>query len=212
MVYARSPTLGLTVWLVSGSGASPRAEAEALVEMVIDGASTGNRGTGLAPGAWRIGGGFQWLGRSMGDAEIDIDVVSVDDSALTVNILDSSVMYGTNLRAGGYQGVTMAYTSHSFGWFDTRRGYYVQQSMCTVGGQCITEAFIQENQNKIMVHDLIHPFPTPGGGSGPSITAWLVSGSGASPRAEAEALVEMVIDGASTGNRGTGLAPGAWRT
>merc|ERR550532_2770763 len=146
MIYARSPSLGLTVWLVSGSGAAPRAAAEALVAMEIDGASTGNRDTGLAPGGYRIGGGLKYLGVQLTGAEIDIDVTAVTDSALTINIFD---------------------------WFDTRRGYYAAQSVCVTSGLCMTEAFVQENQNKMMIY-----------ARSPSLglTVWLVSGIGAAPR------------------------------
>merc|ERR1719220_2246722 len=210
MIYARSPSLGLTVWLVSGSGAAPRAAAEALVAMEIDGASTGNRGTGLAPGGYRIGGGLKYLGVKLTDAEIDVDVTSITDSALTINILDSSVINGSNVIDGGYPGVVMTYKSHSFGWFDTRRGYYAAQSVCLNSGLCMTEAFVQENQNKMMIY-----------ARSPSLglTVWLVSGSGAAPRS-AEALSEVqtraVSSGnrgavVSTGNRGTGLNPGGYR-
>merc|ERR1719480_50386 len=198
MVYARSPTLGLTVWLVSGSGAAPRAAAEALVEITTDADSTGNRGTGLSPGAWSVGGGLTYLGATLADAVIDIDIVSISDTEITANILDSSVVNGSNVIAGGYPGVSMVYKSHSFGWFDTRRGYYVAQSLCTVSGQCLTDAFVQENQNKLMVYARS---PTLG------LTVWLVSGNGAVPRTAA--MVEVASR--STGNRGTGLSPGGWK-
>merc|ERR1711920_764228 len=209
MVYARSPTLGLTVWLVSGNDAAPRAAA--MVETAFFAASgalrrtadrsrsTGNRGTGLSPGAWRVDGGLTYLGNQLTDASMDIDIVAVDDNTLVFNVLDSSIVNGSNVIPGGYQGVTATYKRHNFGLFDNRNGYYVAQSICLVNGQCLTEAFVQENQNKLMVY-----------ARSPSLglTVWLVSGNGASPRAAAQALAETVA--VSTGNRGTGLSPGAW--
>merc|ERR1740121_3196258 len=177
MVYARSPTLGLTVWLVSGGGASPRAAA--LVQTESDGASTGNRGTGLSPGAWQVGGGLRYLGVTLTDATMDVDVVSIDDNTLVINVVESSIVNGSSVIPGGYQGVTLTYKRHNFGLFDNRNGYYVRTNICLVNGQCLTEMFVQENQNKVMVYARS---PTLG------LTVWLVSGGGASPRAAA--LVE----------------------
>merc|ERR1719476_1111755 len=192
MVYARSPSLGLTVWVVSGNGAVPRAAA--LVETESDGASAGNRGTGLSPGAWKVNGGLKYLGATLTDASLDIDIVSINDNTLVFNVLDSSRVNGSNVISGGYRGVTATFKRHNFGLFDNRNGYYVATNICLVNGQCLTEAFFQENQNKLMVY-----------ARSPSLglTVWLVSGGGAAPRAAA--LVE------STGNRGTGLSPGAWK-
>ena len=58
MVYAQSPTLGLTVWLVSGNDATPRAAAMVETASAANRASRsmGNRGTGLSPGAWKVDG------------------------------------------------------------------------------------------------------------------------------------------------------------
>merc|ERR1719350_2734639 len=133
MVYAQSPTLGLTVWLVSGNGASPRAAA-----MVETERSTGNRGTGLSPGAWKVDGGLKYLGATLTDASMDIDIVYIDDNTLVFNVLDSSIVNGSNVISGGYQGVTATYQSHNFGLFDNRNGYYVKMSICLVSGQCMT--------------------------------------------------------------------------
>merc|ERR1719330_2195352 len=168
MVYARSPTLGLTVWLVSGNGAVPRAAA-----MVETKRSTGNRGTGLSPGAWKVDGGLKYLGVTLTGASMDIDVVSIDDMTLVFNILDSSVVNGSNVIPGGYQGVTLTYKRHNFGLWDNRNGYFAKKSICLVNGLCMTEAFVQENQNKLMVY-----------ARSPSLglTVWLVSGNGAVPR------------------------------
>merc|ERR1719203_2340326 len=91
MVYAQSPTLGLTVWLVSGNGAVPRVAALAETE------STGNRGTGLAPGPWKVDGGLKYLGATLADASMDLDVVSIDDNTIVFNVLDSSVVNGSNV-------------------------------------------------------------------------------------------------------------------
>merc|ERR1719189_2675118 len=121
MVYATSPTLGLTVWLVSGEGAAPRAAA------LVETASTGNRGTGLAPGAWQVNGGLTYLGATIAASTMDLEVVSIDDSTLVFNVLDSSNVNGSNVIPGGYQGVTATYGRHNFGLFDDRNGYYLEQ-------------------------------------------------------------------------------------
>merc|ERR550539_1244423 len=192
MVYAQSPSLGLTVWLVTGNGASPRAAA-----MVETERSTGNRGTGLSAGAWKVDGGLSYLGQQLTDASMDIDIIAIDDNTLVFNVLDSSIVNGSNVIAGGYQGLAATYKRHNFGWFDDRNGYYLAKSICLVNGQCMTEAFVQENQNKFMVYA---QSPTLG------LTVWLVTGNGASPRAAA-----MVETERSTGNRGTGLSAGAWK-
>merc|ERR1719480_403290 len=194
MVYARSPTLGLTVWLVSGNGAVPRTAA--MVEVASR--STGNRGTGLSPGGWKVDGGLSYLGATLTDASMDIDVVAIDDNTVVFNVLESSIVNGSNVVAGGYQGVTASYKRHNFGLFDNRNGYYVAQSICLVNGQCLTEAFIEEGQSKLMVYARS---PTLG------LTVWLVSGNGAVPRTAA--MVET--ESRSTGNRGTGLSPGGWK-
>merc|ERR550539_760021 len=159
--------------------------------------STGNRGTGLSPGAWKVDGGLKYLGAQLTDASMDLDILAIDDNTLVFNVLDSSIVNGSNVIAGGYQGLAATYKRHNFGWFDDRNGYYLAKSICLVNGQCMTEAFVQENQNKLMVY-----------AQSPSLghTVWLVSGNGASPRAAA-----MVETERSTGNRGTGLSPGAWR-
>merc|ERR1740123_891501 len=216
MVYAQSPSLGLTVWLVSGNGAVPRAAA--MVEIESSSAmrrnaeqshSTGNRGTGLSPGAWKVDGGLKYLGAEVTDASMDIDILAIDDYTLVFNILDSSIVNGSSVIPGGYQGLAATYKRHNFGWFDNRNGYYLAQSICVVNGQCLTEGFFEENQNKLMVY-----------ANSPSLglTVWVVSGNGAVPRAAA--MVETESSGAlrrtaeqsrSTGNRGTGLSPGAWR-
>merc|ERR550539_1977767 len=160
MVYAQSPTLGLTVWLVSGNGAVPRAAA-----MVETERSTGNRGTGLSAGAWKVDGGLKYLGSQITDASMDLDIVAIDDTVVVFNVLDSSSVNGSNVVPGGYQGVTATYKSHNFGWFDNRNGYYFAQSLCVVSGQCLTEGFFEENQSKFMVYA---QSPTLG------LTVWLV--------------------------------------
>merc|ERR1711972_479523 len=162
MIYARSPTLGLTVWLVSGNDAAPRAaamvetaffEASSALRRIADRSrSTGNRGTGLSPGAWKVDGGLTYLGSQLTDASMDLDVVAIDDNTLVFNVLDSSIVNGSNAIPGGYQGVTATYQRHNFGWFDNRNGYYVAQSICLVNGQCLTEVFFEENQSKLMVY------------------------------------------------------------
>merc|ERR1719195_2274490 len=222
MVYARSPTLGLTVWLVSGNDAAPRtaamvenaffAKSRAMRRQADLSRSTGNRGTGLSPGAWRVDGGLTYLGSQLTDASMDIDIVAVDDNVLVFNVLESSIVNGSNIIPGGYQGVTATYQNHNFGWFDNRNGYYLAQSICLANGQCLTEAFFEENQSKLMVYARS---PTLG------LTVWLVSGNDAAPRAAA--MVETAFFAASgalrrtadrsrsTGNRGTGLSPGAWK-
>jgi len=141
--------------------------------------STGNRGTGLSPGAWKVDGGLKYLGVTLTDASIDIDIVSIDDNTLVFNVLDSTIVNGSNAIPGGYQGITATFKRHNFGLFDNRNGYYVAQNICLVNGQCLTEAFFQENQNKLMVY-----------ARSPSLglTVWLVSGGGAAPREAA--LVE----------------------
>merc|ERR1711920_1137824 len=208
MVYARSPTLGLTVWLVSGNDAAPRAAA--MVETAFFAASgalrrtadrsrsTGNRGTGLSPGAWKVDGGLTYLGNQLAEASMNIDIVAIDDNVLVFNVLDSSTVNTSNVIPGGYQGVTATYKTHNFGWFDNRNGYYFAQSLCVVSGQCLTEGFFEENQSKFMVYA---QSPTLG------LTVWLVSGNDAVPRTAA--MVET--KSRSTGNRGTGLSAGAWR-
>merc|ERR1711920_902610 len=199
MIYAQSPTLGLTVWLVSGNDAVPRTAA--MVE--IASRSTGNRGTGLSAGAWRVDGGLSYLGQTLTDASLDLDVVAIDDNTLVFNVLDSSIVNGSNAIPGGYQGVTATYQRHNFGWFDNRNGYYVAQSICVVSGQCLTEAFFEENQAKLMVYARS---PTLG------LTVWLVSGNDARPRAVA--MVETAATFAEKGagqivadNHGAGLSP-----
>merc|ERR1719343_585391 len=177
MVYARSPTLGLTVWLVSGNGAVPRTTA--MVEEASDAdklRSTGNRGTGLSPGAWKVDGGLWYLGSQLTDAVMDLDVLAIDDNTLVFNVLDSSIVNGSNVIPGGYQGIAATYKRHNFGLFDNRNGYYFAMSICLVNGQCLTEGFLQENQNKFMVYARS---PTLG------LTVWLVSGNGAVPRTTA---------------------------
>jgi len=181
MVYANSPSLGLTVWVVSGNGAAPRgAAAQALVQTQ----SSGNRGTGLAPGPWKVNGGFSYLGATIVDADMDLDCVSINDNEAVLNILDSSVINASNVIPGGYQGVRATYQRVNFGWFDNRNGYYVETSLCTVSGQCLTKAFVGENQNKLMVY-----------ANSPSLglTVWVVSGNGAAPRAAALADVMATI-------------------
>jgi len=211
MVYAQSPTLGLTVWLVSGNDASPRAAAmvetaffttsSALRRTAHRSRSTGNRGTGLSPGAWKVDGGLTYLGSRLTDASMDLDIIAIDDNVIVFNVLESSIVNGSNVVPGGYQGVTAEYKRHNFGWFDNRNGYYFAQSLCVVSGQCLTEGFFEENQSKLMVYA---QSPTLG------LTVWLVSGNDASPRAAA--MVETTADKSrSTGNRGTGLSPGAWK-
>merc|ERR1719221_2033942 len=163
--------------------------------------ATGNRGTGLSQGAWKVDGGLKYLGATLVDASIDIDVTYIDDNTLTFNVLDSTIVNGSNVIPGGYQNVNATFKRHNFGLFDNRNGYYVAQSICLLNGQCLTEAFFEENQNKLMVY-----------ARSPSLglTVWLVSGGGAEPRAAA--LVEATQETASeaTGNRGTGLSAGAW--
>merc|ERR1719464_1666437 len=201
MLYAQSPTLGLTVWLVSGNDFVPRAAAMVETESgrnADESRSTGNRGTGLSPGAWKVDGGLQYLGQQLTDASMDMDVVYIVDSVLVFDVLDSSIVNGSTVIPGGYQGVTATYKNHNFGWFDNRNGYYVAMSICLVSGQCMTEAFVQENQDKFMLYA---QSPTLG------LTVWLVSGNGAVPRTAA--MVETASR--STGNRGTGLSPGAWK-
>merc|ERR1719225_578892 len=197
MVYAQSPTLGLTVWLVSGNDAVPRAAA------MVETRSTGNRGTGLSAGAWKVDGGLKYLGATLVDATMNLDILAIDDNVLVFNVLESSSVNGSNVVAGGYQGVTATYQSHNFGFFDNRNGYYFAQSLCVQSGQCLTEGFFEENQSKLMVYA---QSPTLG------LTVWLVSGNDATPRAAA--MVETAFTTASsrsTGNRGTGLSPGAWK-
>merc|ERR1719203_2013391 len=177
MVYAQSPTLGLTVWLVSGGGAAPRAAA------LAETASTGNRGTGLAAGAWKVEGGLTYLGQTIAESTMNLDVVSIDDTTVVFNVLDSSNVNGSNVIPGGYQGVTATYGRHNFGLFDDRNGYYLEQYICVMSGQCLQKLFIEENQNKVMVYA---QSPTLG------LTVWLVSGGGAAPRAAA--LVEMTTE------------------
>merc|ERR550532_2726286 len=177
----------------------------AFVEASGGSRSTGNRGTGLSPGAWKVDGGLTYLGSQLTDASMDIDVVAIDDNTLVFNVLDSSIVNGSNAIPGGYQGVTATYQRHNFGWFDNRNGYYVAQSICVVSGQCLTEAFFEENQAKLMVYARS---PTLG------LTVWLVSGNDARPREAAmveTAFVEASGGSRSTGNRGTGLSPGAWK-
>merc|ERR1740123_2197850 len=191
MVYAQSPSLGLTVWLVSGNGAVPRAAA--MVEIESSSAmrrnaeqshSTGNRGTGLSAGAWKVDGGLKYLGAELTDASMDIDIIAIDDNTLVFNVLDSSIVNGSSVIAGGYTGLAATYKRHNFGWFDDRNGYYLAKSICLVNGQCMTEAFVQENQNKFMVYA---QSPTLG------LTVWLVTGNGAAPRAAAMVETEAGI-------------------
>jgi len=160
-----------TLFVASGAMRKRRASGQSR--------STGNRGTGLSPGAWQVGGGLQYLGVTLTDATMDVDVVSIDDNTLVINVVESSIVNGSTVIPGGYQGVTMTYKRHNFGLFDNRNGYYVRTNICLVNGQCLTEMFVQENQNKVMVYARS---PTLG------LTVWLVSGGGASPRAAA--LVE----------------------
>jgi len=178
MVYARSPSLGLTVWMVSANSAVPRAAA-----LLEKSSSTGNRGTGLSPGAWQIDGGLKYLGITVTDASMDVDIVSINDNTLVFNILDSSIVNGSNVIPGGYQGLTATFQRHNFGFFDNRNGYYLAKSICVVSGQCLTEAFFQENQGGIMVY-----------ARSPSLglTVWMVSANGAVPRAAA--MVETESD------------------
>merc|ERR1711920_863619 len=197
MIYAQSPTLGLTVWLVSGNDAVPRTAA--MVE--TKSRSTGNRGTGLSAGAWRVDGGLSYLGQTLTDASLDLDVVAIDDNTLVFNVLDSSIVNGSNAIPGGYQGVTATYKSHNFGFFDNRNGYYLAQSICLVNGQCLTEAFFEENQSKLMVYARS---PTLG------LTVWLVSVNDAVPRTAAMVETVSEIAGASAekgAGRGAGLSP-----
>merc|ERR1719343_1648962 len=203
MVYAQSPTLGLTVWLVSSNDAVPRAAA--MVETTKDKSrSKGNRGTGLSPGAWKVDGGLTYLGSRLTDASMDLDIVAIDDNVIVFNVLESSVVNGSNVVPGGYQGITAEYKRHNFGWFDNRNGYYFAQSLCVVSGQCLTEGFFEENQSKLMVYA---QSPTLG------LTVWLVSGNDAVPRAAAMVETASAASSASrsTGNRGTGLSAGAWK-
>merc|ERR1719254_386098 len=194
MVYANSPTLGLTVWVTTGNGASPRTAAQALIQT----RASGNRGTGLAPGSWKVDGGLSYLGATLVDADINLDITSISDDTLVANVLDSSVINGSNVLPGGYSGVRMNYERVNFGWFDNRNGYFVEQALCTVSGQCLQKAFVGENQNKLMVYA---NSPTLG------LTVWVTSGNGASPRTAAQALIQT----RASGNRGTGLAAGSWK-
>merc|ERR1719221_1178381 len=158
--------------------------------------STGNRGTGLSPGAWKVDGGLTYLGSQLTDASMDLDIVAIDDNVIVFNVLESSVVNGSSVIPGGYQGVTAEYKRHNFGWFDNRNGYYFAQALCVQSGQCLTEGFFEENQSKLMVYA---QSPTLG------LTVWLVSGNDAVPRAAA------MVETRSTGNRGTGLSAGAWK-
>merc|ERR1719471_1072928 len=176
-----------------------------MVETIKDKSrSKGNRGTGLSPGAWKVDGGLTYLGSQLTDASIDIDIVAIDDNVIVFNVLESSIVNGSNVIPGGYQGVTATYKTHNFGWFDNRNGYYFAQSLCVVSGQCLTEGFFEENQSKFMVYA---QSPTLG------LTVWLVSGNDATPRAAAIAETASSARSASRsmGNRGTGLSPGAWK-
>ena len=87
---------------------------------------------------------------------------------------------GSNVISGGYTGLAATYKRHNFGWFDDRNGYYLAMDICLVSGQCMTELFVEENQNKVMVYA---QSPTLG------LTVWLVSGNGAVPRAAAKTEV-----------------------
>merc|ERR1719340_368830 len=107
---------------------------------------------------------------------MNLDILAIDDNVLVFNVLESSSVNGSNVRAGGYQGVTATYKRHNFGLFDNRNGYYLAQSICLLNGQCLTEAFFEENQNKLMVYA---QSPTLG------LTVWLKSGNGATPRTAA---------------------------
>merc|ERR1719414_408454 len=86
--------------------------------------STGNRGTGLSAGAWKVDGGLKYLGAQLTDASMDIDILAIDDNTLVFNVLDSSIVNGSTVIAGGYTGLAATYKRHNFGWFDDRNGYY----------------------------------------------------------------------------------------
>merc|ERR1719262_1478195 len=163
---------------------------------MVETRSTGNRGTGLSAGAWKVDGGLTYLGQQIAESTMNIDIVAIDDNVLVFNVLDSSTVNTSNVIPGGYRGVTALYQRHNFGFLDNRNGYYFAQELCVVSGQCLMEGFFEENQAKFMVYA---ESPTLG------LTVWLVSGNEATPRTAA------MVETRSTGNRGTGLSAGAWK-
>merc|ERR1719491_268215 len=182
MIYAS--VYGINAWVTTGNSA--RRASAALAQV------SGNRGTGQAAGEWLVDGGLIWNGVNVDSGfQLDYKVRSVSDDEMRVDAHDSSLLRGEQLPAGGYKNLRMKYAKVNVGMFSTKSGYYLDQRLCTIGGTCLTELFLEEGQAKLMIY-----------ASGYGINAWVTTGNSA--RRASAALAEV------SGNRGTGQAAGEW--
>merc|ERR1719499_1656867 len=192
---------GITAWVESKNGASPLAAASLAESKRV----SGNRGTGLAPGKWFWDGGMMWNGININPSfKLDVEIKELGDNSIVANALDTSLVNGERLPAGGFTGITGTYATVQTGLWTRRSGYHVSQRLCTTEGTCLSQLLIEQNQNKVRMYGTVS-----------GITAWVESKNGASPLAaaslaETKAAGTRVKSKRVSGNRGTGLAPGKW--
>merc|ERR1719203_1552371 len=184
---------GVSQWVVSGG---TFAEASAALIQTASSAS-GNRGTGLAPGAWTVAGGLIWNGADVDPTfKADFSGRASNDQQIGIVLKETTYVLESNLPAGGYQNICATYQDVNYGWFDNRKGYYATGlEVCTIAGRCLTRAFLQENNAQIRIYASVY-----------GVSQWVVSGG-----TFAETSAALIQTASSTrGDRGTGLAPGAW--
>merc|ERR1711920_553447 len=185
-------TLGVSGWVVSGGTFTQASQS-----LIQTQASTrGNRGTGLSPGSWTVGGGLKFNGADIDPTfKADFAVRSISDSVVCVDLKESSYVLESNLPAGGYQNICATYQNVNYGLFDNRKGYYAEGlNVCNLADDCLTRMFLQENNAQIRIYASL------------GLAAWVVSGGTFTQASQA-----LIQTQASTrGDRGTGLSPGSW--
>jgi len=127
----------------------------------------GNRGTGLSEGSWTVGGGLKLNGADIDPTfKADFAVRSISDSAVCVDLKETSYVLESNLPAGGYQNICGTYQDVNYGWFDNRKGYYVDDlEVCNLAGNCLSRIFLQENNSQIRIYASVY-----------GVSQWVVSG------------------------------------
>merc|ERR1740139_448606 len=175
MIYAS--LLGIQGWATTGGSA--RSASAALAEtdgasaalLEVDGTAVlgGNRGTGLDTGSWVMDGGLYWNGVNVdSEFKLFLNCRSISDSQLRGDALDTSLLRGEKLPAGGYRNLVLSYAKVNIGMFNSKNGYYLKQRLCTVAGTCLTQIFLEEGQSKVMIYAAVY-----------GIEAWVTSGGSA---------------------------------
>merc|ERR1719491_625931 len=129
----------------------------ALLEVDSPAVLGGNRGTGLSPGSWVVDGGLYWNGVNVDPTfKLFLRCRSISDSQLRGDALDTSLLLGERLPAGGYRNLVLTYARVKTGMFSSAKGYYLQRRLCTTSGTCMKKILVEEGQSKGMIYATLH--------------------------------------------------------